>query len=99
MQSRCCWPPESSSPERLSLVLHLVPQGRAAERPLDQLVHVAPIAVDPRTPGDVVVDALGERVRLLKDHADAAPQDDGVDVGARDQVAVEADLAFASASR
>ena len=94
MQRRCCCPPESSRPERLQLVLDLVPQGRAAERALDQLVHVAPIAVDPRTPGDVVVDALGERIRLLKDHADPAPQDDGVDVGARDQIAVKADIAL-----
>ena len=83
----------------VELVLDLVPEGRPAERALDQFVHVAAVAVDPCAPGDVVVDALGKWVRLLKDHADPAAQDDGVDVGARDQLAVEPDLAFACARR
>ena len=38
----------------VELVLDLVPEGGAAERALDQLVHVAAIAVDPRPPGDVL---------------------------------------------
>ena len=37
---------------------------------------------------------FGKRVRLLKDHADAAPQHDGVDLIARDQLAVEPDFAL-----
>src|SRR3990172_336327 len=57
-------------PGLAELVLHLVPQGRPAEAPLDEPVHVPPVPVDPRPEGDVVVDRLGERVRLLEDHPD-----------------------------
>ena len=79
----------------VELVLDLVPEGGAAERALDQLVHVAPVAVDPRPPGDVVVDALGERVRLLEDHADPAAQRRPASMsGPVMSLAVEADLAL-----
>src|SRR3712207_6692360 len=42
---------------------------------LDQLVHVATVTVDPSPPRHVLVDGLGERVGLLEDHPDAAPDD------------------------
>src|SRR3712207_8891282 len=42
---------------------------------LDQLVHVAAVTVDPGPPRHVLVDRLGERVGLLEDHPDAAPDD------------------------
>src|SRR5215204_5757098 len=45
---------------------------------LDQLVHVAAVAVDLRAPGDVLVDGFGEWVGLLEDHPHAAPDPDGV---------------------
>src|SRR3712207_7666573 len=45
-------------------------RSRASKTPLDKLVHVALEAVEPRPKGDVVVDRLGERVRLLEDHPD-----------------------------
>ena len=75
----------------LELVLHLVPQRGLAQRLLDQLVHVALEAVDPRAPGDVLVDGLGERVGLLEDHADAAAHLDRVDVVVVEVLPVEQD--------
>src|SRR3569623_647486 len=69
-------------------ILDLVPQRRAAQRPLDDLVELLAIAnaVDPRAVRDVVVDALRERVRLLEHHADPA-----ADLGRRDLAVVEVD--------
>ena len=85
-------------------VLDLVPQRGLAQRALDDLVQpgLAADAVDARPVGDVVVDRLRERVRLLEDHADAPPDGDrgdvrgvqarpavadvALDAGARDQV-------------
>ncbi len=83
MQSRCCWPPERPSARRLEPVLHLVPERRAAQRS-SRHARRAPArsrAVDPQAVGDVVEDRLRERVRLLEDHADPAPQVDDVDAG------------------
>ena len=57
----------------LELVLDLVPECGAAQRLLDEVVHVVDLhAGDPRAVGDVVVDRLRERVGLLEDHADVA---------------------------
>ena len=67
---------------RLQPVLHLVPERRLPERPLDALVQVALHAEHARAEGDVVVDRLRERVRLLEHHADALAHLDRVDVGA-----------------
>src|SRR5205085_5852171 len=47
--------------------------------------------VEPGPEGDVVVDRLGEGVRLLEDHADAAPDLGGVDALAVDVVALVPD--------
>src|SRR5829696_50956 len=55
----------------LQPVLYLVPERAAAQRVLHDLVHVALRAKDAGAEGDVVVDRLGERVGLLKDHPDA----------------------------
>ena len=63
----------------LEPVLDLVPERAAAQRALDDLVHVALHAQHPRAEGDVVVDRLGERVRLLEHHADPLAHLDGVD--------------------
>ena len=66
---------------RLEPVLHLVPQGGPAQRPLDDLVEARPCEPGHlRAVGDVVVDRLRERVRLLEHHADAAPHLDRVDL-------------------
>ena len=70
-------------PGLLELVLDVVPERGPAEAALDQLVHVALVAVDPRAEGDVLVDRLRERVRLLEDHPDAAPDRDRVDAASR----------------
>ena len=61
--------------ERIFLepVLDLVPDGRAAQGFFYDVVKLCLVAdaVRSRTVGDVVVDAHGEGVRLLEDHADA----------------------------
>src|SRR5690606_19536288 len=62
-------PTGEAEPRAPQLVLDLVPEGGGAQRPLDQLVEPFPRPVEPGTVGDVVVDGLGERVRLLEDHA------------------------------
>ena len=56
----------------LEAVLDLVPERRAPQALLDDVVELALLldAVHPRTERDVVVDALRERVRLLEHHAD-----------------------------
>src|SRR5690606_30791738 len=64
----------------LELVLRLVPERGPAQRLLDQVVHAVDLhARHPGPVGDVVVDRLGERVRLLEDHADVGADGDGVD--------------------
>ena len=65
--------------------LDLVPQRRAAQRLLDEVVELrlAAHAVDLRAVGDVVVDALGERVRPLEDHPDPPADLGGRDVRGR----------------
>jgi hypothetical protein len=45
---------------------------------------------DPKARGRVVQDAhRGERIRALEDHADAAPDVDGIDVGCIDVHSIE----------
>ena len=60
---------------------------------LVELVLRAADAVDARPVGDVLVDRLGERVRLLEHHADAGPQLHHVERRIVDVLLVEADLA------
>jgi hypothetical protein len=79
MQRRCCWPPER--PSALSkAILHLVPKRGLLQRSLDAARDAASCPCRPRSReavGDVVEDRLRERVRLLKDHADAAAHLEG----------------------
>ena len=79
---------------RLEAVLDLVPERAALQRALDDLVHVALHAEHARAEGDVVVDRLGERVRLLEHHADPLAHLDGVDLAAVEVLAVVEDLAL-----
>src|SRR5918999_233116 len=78
----------------LEAVLHLVPQRRVVERALDDLVHAPLHAEHARAEGDVVVDRLRERVRLLEDHADPLAHLDGVHIGAVQILAVIENLAL-----
>ena len=61
-------------------VLDFVPEGRPAQALLHRLVQRAAVADagDPQAVGHVLVDRLGERRRLLEDHAHPAPQLDHV---------------------
>ena len=81
MQSRCCCPPDMPKAFAVEAVLDLVPERRAAQGALDHLVDVVLMPEDARAEGDVVVDRLRERVRLLEDHADPLADLDRVDVG------------------
>src|SRR6266511_596680 len=74
MHRRCCWPPESASALRFS-------------RPFTSshsaaCVEILAQAEHPRTPGDVVVDRLRERVRFLLYLDYPAPHRDRVDTRA-----------------
>jgi hypothetical protein len=73
----------------LEAVLHLVPQRAAAQRALDDLVHRALHAEHAGPEGDVVVDRLGEGVRLLEDHPDPLAHLHRVDPRAVEILAVE----------
>jgi hypothetical protein len=79
-------------------VLDLVPQVRAAQRALDDLVEqvlLDPPAVELQARRDVVVDRhRRERVRRLEDHADLPPHAHRVGVGRVDVLIVEQDLAL-----
>ena len=77
---------------RLQPVLHLVPERAAAQRALDDLVHVALHAEHARAEGDVVVDRLRERVRLLEHHPDPLARLHRVHVRAVEVLAVVEDL-------
>ena len=77
----------------LQPVLDLVPERRLVQRPLDALVEAALQAEHARPEGDVVVDRLRKRVRLLEDHPDPAPHLDRVDVARVEILAVVEDLA------
>ena len=83
----------------LQPVLDLVPERRLVQRPLDPLVE-APLEPEHARPeGDVVVDRLRERVRLLEDHPDPPPHLDRVDVVRVEVLAVVEDLAADSRAR
>src|ERR1043166_1453533 len=76
------WPARERERAPLQPAFHLVPERGLRERPLDAVVEVLPHAQDARPPRDVVVDRLGERVRLLEDHSDPAPNRHRVDARA-----------------
>ena len=79
MQSRCCWPPESESALFFRRSLTSSQSAARGEGALDALVEVLLHPEHARRPGDVVVDRLRERVRLLEDHPDPAAHLDRVD--------------------
>ena len=82
---------------RAEPVLHLVPERGLPQRPLDDVVELAPRgsrAVHPEPGGHVVVDRhRRERRGPLEDHADPAPQLHRVDPRRVDVRAVEQHLA------
>src|SRR5215210_3551533 len=81
-------------PARLQPVLDLLPEGGLPQGALYQLVHVALVSVDPRSPRHVLVDRLGEGVRLLEDHPDSTPDGDRVDALCVDVPVPEPDAPF-----
>ena len=99
MHRRCCCPPERLERARLEPVLDLVPERRLLQRALDTSVEIVLLPEHARPEGDVVVDRLRERVRLLEDHADALAHLDRVDLGAVEVDAVVQELALHLALR
>ena len=80
----------------LEAVLDLVPQARALQRFLDDLVELALVcgqAVDARAIGDILVDRLGEGIRLLEHHPDPGAKLHHVHLRRVDVLAVQVDLA------
>src|SRR5918992_5972980 len=86
-------------PALLEPVLDLVPECGSPQGPLHQLVHVAPVAVDPSSPGDVLVDRLGEGVGLLEDHPDTTPYPHRVDALLVDVLLPQLDAPFGACPR
>ena len=68
--------------------LDFIPQGGVGQCLFDKIVHIALSATYAGAVGDVVIDRLGEDIGLLKDHADAAPDIDRIDVSSVEIVAV-----------
>ena len=77
----------------LEPVLDLVPERRLLKRAFDAPVEIVLPAEDARAEGDVVVDRLRKRVRLLEDHADALADFDRVDLRPVEVEAVVEELA------
>ncbi len=81
MHKRCCWPPESAVPGDLQFVFDFIPQGRAAQALLDNLIERAFLdcARQPHAIGHVLINRFRERVWPLKHHADASAHRNRVD--------------------
>jgi len=81
IHSRCCVAAGEVEGGTVEAVLHFVPQGRLAQAAFADFGQHGRLRT-PATRGpkdDVLEDRLGERVRLLEDHADAAAQVGEVD--------------------
>ena len=89
MHRRCCWPPESESPELSSRSLTSSQIAARRSACLDFFLdpHVRAHAADAQAIRHVLEDGLRERIRLLEHHADPHPHLDRVDA-LRDQVEV-----------
>ena len=93
MQSRCCWPPERPSADSFSRSLTSSQSAAWCSARSTRSSRLAFQAEHARPEGDVVVDRLRKRVRLLEDHPDPAPHLDRVDVARVEVLAVVEDLA------
>ena len=96
MHRRCCCPPESAVPLSARRSLTSSQSAGALQRLLDGLVEFGARrgeAVNARTVGDVLVDRLRKRIRLLEHHADPRAQLDDVHCRRVDVRTVELDLA------
>ena len=65
----------------VELVFALIPDSSAPQRCLHQFVHIAAVAIDAGTEGDVFVNRFGEGIRALEHHADPTPHFDRIDIG------------------
>ena len=77
MHRRCCWPPESPVPgscRRSFTSSHRPAFSRLVSHDLVEVGLGVGKAVDARAVGDILVDRLRERIRLLEHHADARAQ-------------------------
>src|SRR5689334_8463597 len=82
-------------PRLVEIVLHLVPEGGVAERPLHLFLEarLPPHPAEPQAGGYVVEDRHGgEGVRLLEDHADPPPHLDRIHSRGVEVLAVEEHL-------
>ena len=61
---------------------------------LDLLIEVSLVAIEAQPECDVVVDAHRERIGLLKNHPDIAPDDYGIDAGVIDVLTEKVDVTF-----
>ena len=70
-------------------ILHFVPQGCAAQASFHDLIQLGlgMAAVQPGAIGDIVVNAHGKRICLLKHHANVAPQSGDIQLGVQNILA------------
>lgn len=94
MQRRCCCPPERDRALFFQLVLHLIPKRGASETGFHDIVAVALMAVESGRPGDILVNAFGEGIGFLENHADMSPYRYGIDRGTVDVFGVKEHLAL-----
>src|ERR1700716_3279855 len=83
-----------AQPAGVQLVLDLVPQRAAAQRPLDAAVHLGfrNLLVEPDAERDVLIDRHRKRRRLLEHHADAGSQQIEIKLGIKHVGGIQHDL-------
>ena len=96
MHRRCCWPPDNPVPVSSSRSLTSSNRPARLQAGHHDLVEIGfrfREAMDARAIGDVLVDRLRKRVRLLEHHADAGAQLHHVESGIIDVLSVDLDSA------
>ena len=91
MHSRCCWPPDKPVPLSPSLSFtssHRPHAAASSHAPLQIRLRFRD-AMDARTIGDVLVDRLRKRIRLLEHHADTRAQLHHIESGIIDVLSVD----------
>ena len=76
-------------------ILQLIPDSCLTQTALHNLVQLALLrhAMDTRSIGHIIINALGERIRLLKNHAHAVTQADRINIR-KDILAIQTNFAL-----
>ena len=76
-------------------ILQLIPDSCLTQTALHNLVQLALLrhAMDTRSISNIIINAFGERIRLLEHHAHAVTQADGINIR-KDILAIQSDFAL-----